>query len=275
MKKILLSAFVVASCLTSFAQATETFHSFEAETLIGDTISMSQYAGKKLLVVNTASFCAYTPQYEALEELDSLYESYNFEVIGFPCNNFGNQEPGSNQDILEFCTGTYGVSFQMMARVEITSADTSEIYKWLQLEERNGVDDANVTWNFHKFCIDEYGHWVMHFPQQTQPDNQEIIDWIMSETPISVNETSNSPAFSVRNLYQEQSISVKLNENWNEKGSVLLYSSDGRQVASINAELLSNTNDYRFDTSALTNGVYFVQARSNTKMHSERVCILK
>ncbi len=275
MKRILLTSFTVCMALFTNAQATETFHSFEAETILGDIIPMSQYAGKKLLVVNTATYCAYTPQFEELEALDTDYESYNFEVIGFPCNNFGNQDPGTNQEILEFCTGTYGVTFQMMARVEITSADTCEIYKWLQLEERNGVADANVTWNFNKFCIDEYGHWVMHFPQQTHPDNQEIIDWIMSETPINVAEANIEASFSVRSNTLGNYLTVKLNENWNGQGTINLYSVDGKLVDQIHNGFLNSKGEYRFDTSSVPSGIFIVRAMAGDVVHSEKVCIVK
>ncbi len=275
MKRILLAFVTVCLAFFTNAQATENFHSFEAETILGDIISMSQYAGKKLLVVNTASFCAYTPQFEELEALDTDYEAYNFEVIGFPCNNFGNQDPGTNEEILEFCTATYGVTFQMMARVEITSVDTCEIYKWLQLEERNGVEDANVTWNFHKFCIDEYGNWVMHFPHQTHPDNQEIIDWIMSETPINVAEANTSASFSVRSNTIGNYLTVKLNENWNGQGIINLYSVDGKLIDQIHSGFLNSKSEYRFDTSSMPSGIFVVRAMAGDVVHSEKVCIVK
>ena len=160
---------------TCFSQTGETFHSFQAVKINDDTISLSQYYGKKVMVVNTASYCAYTPQYTDLQQLYQQYQSYNFEILGFPCNDFGAQEPGGDSEIDSFCT-TYGVTFQMMSKIDIISTDTAEVYKWLQLASRNGVANAPVTWNFHKFLIDETGHWVAHHASPVNPLATVITD---------------------------------------------------------------------------------------------------
>ncbi|HNP97655.1 MAG TPA: hypothetical protein PKK99_01290 [Bacteroidia bacterium] len=179
MKKTLLFVLILFA-INIQAQTTETFHDFNAVTIRGDSISLSIYAGKKILVVNTASYCGFTPQYADLEALYLQYGGPNFEILGFPCNDFGGQEPGSNGSIDSFCTGTYNISFQMMSRISITAPDTAEVYKWLQNASRNGVADAPVAWNFNKFLIDEAGNWVAYYPSSVNPLDTAIVNWILS-----------------------------------------------------------------------------------------------
>jgi glutathione peroxidase len=274
MKSLLLILSFSAYVAHSSAQATETFHDFTVESILGDMIDLSQYAGKKLLVVNTASFCAYTPQFETLEALDSTYEQNNFEVIGFPCNDFGGQDPGTNQEILDFCEGTYGVSFQMMARVAITSADTAEVYKWLQLESRNGVASANVTWNFNKFCIDEYGHWVMHFPQQTHPDNTAIIDWILSETPTNV-ETNNAPVlWNIINNPASDFVTISVKDMASLQGNIQVLSPTGQLVDQITNGNLSN-GVFRYDVSNLSTGIYYIALTIGNQREVKKLSVVR
>jgi glutathione peroxidase len=186
--------FLIAFTFAGKSQQLANFHDFTGVTIQGDTISFSQYVGKKLLVVNTASFCAYTYQYEDLQGLYDIYGDGQFEILGFPCNNFGSQEPGSDSTIIDFCTGNYGVTFQMMSRVDIKTGDTAEVYKWLQRGELNGVEDAQVTWNFHKFLIDPDGNYVRHFPSTTVPRDTAITNWIEAEfiSTVNTNDLANS-----------------------------------------------------------------------------------
>lgn len=154
------------------------FHSFSAETIDGETIELSKYAGKKVLVVNTASKCGYTPQYE---ELQSLYEKYggeNFEIIGFPANDFLKQEPGSDEEIKSFCQKNYGVTFQMMSKITVKGKDINPIYAWLTSKEENGILDAPVKWNFQKFLIDEKGNLVTSYAPGVSPLGGDIEEWI-------------------------------------------------------------------------------------------------
>lgn len=130
------------------------------------------------MIVNTASECGYTPQYAALEELYKKYSSKNFVILGFPANNFGGQEPGTNAQIKEFCKKNYGVSFQMMEKISVDGKDAHPLYKWLCSKTENGVMDAKVKWNFHKFLIDENGKPVKSLPSGTEPMSKEITDWI-------------------------------------------------------------------------------------------------
>ncbi|MEO6253714.1 MAG: glutathione peroxidase [Ferruginibacter sp.] len=148
-------------------------YDFKVEGLEGGTIDFSVYKGKKILIVNTASQCGYTPQYEGLEK---LYETYKDKlvIIGFPANNFGGQEPGTNMEIKEFCKKNYGVTFPMASKVSVKGDDTAPIFKWLCNKSENGVLDAEIKWNFGKFLIDESGHLINYFPSKVTPMSEEI-----------------------------------------------------------------------------------------------------
>ncbi len=136
-------------------------------------IDFKKYKGKKILIVNTASKCGYTPQYE---ELQALYEKYKDKlvVIGVPANNFGGQEPGTNAEIKEFCSGTYKVPFPMTTKVSVKGDDMCDLYKWLTSKEKNGVLDAEVKWNFNKFLLNENGELIAYFPSKVKPMSEEI-----------------------------------------------------------------------------------------------------
>ncbi len=164
-------------CLSSFAQ-TKSFYDFSATDIDGHKVSLSQYKGKKVLVVNVASECGNTPQYAKLQELYEKYGGEKFTIVGFPANNFGEQEPGSNAEIKKFCTGQYHVTFPMMAKISVKGDDIDPLYAWLTTKSENGVLDAPVTWNFQKFMIDENGHVVGSVKPKTSPDTEEIMDWI-------------------------------------------------------------------------------------------------
>jgi glutathione peroxidase len=148
-------------------------HQFKVESLDGGTINFADYKGKKILVVNTASECGYTPQYK---DLEALYQKYKDKlmIVGFPANNFGGQEPGTNTEIKTFCQKNYGVTFPMAAKVSVKGDDTAPIYKWLCSKAQNGVLDAEVKWNFNKFLIDEKGNMIAYFPSKVTPMSEEI-----------------------------------------------------------------------------------------------------
>ena len=167
---IALTAFTM-----SFTSSTKNLHSFKAKTLEGKEFDFASLKGKKVLIVNTASECGYTPQYKDLQALSAKYSSSNFVIIGFPCNDFGGQEPGTGTEIKSFCQKNYGVTFQLMEKVSIA---TSPIYKWLTYKSENGVLDAEVKWNFNKFLIDEKGHLVKYLPSSVKPMDAEITKWI-------------------------------------------------------------------------------------------------
>jgi glutathione peroxidase len=142
--------------------------------LDGTDISFAAFKGKKILIVNTASECGYTPQYKALEK---LYEQHKDKlvIVGFPANDFGGQEPGSNSEIKSFCTKNYGVTFPMAAKSAVTGAEISPIYQWLTQKEKNGVLNAEIKWNFNKFLLDENGFILQKFDSKTDPLSEEIL----------------------------------------------------------------------------------------------------
>jgi glutathione peroxidase len=148
-------------------------HEFKVEALDGGTIDFSAYKGKKILIVNTASACGYTPQYEGLQALYAKYGD-KLVIVGFPANNFGGQEPGTNGEIKEFCKKNYGVSFPMAAKVSVKGDDMAPIFKWLTQKSLNGVMDAEIRWNFTKFLIDENGNLVTKFDSKVTPMSEEI-----------------------------------------------------------------------------------------------------
>jgi glutathione peroxidase len=176
MKNLLL---IIASLFVStFLMAQTNLHSFTVNDINGDAFDMSQLKGKKVMIVNTASKCGFTPQYAELQELYEKYQDKNFIIIGFPANNFMNQEPRTNEEIKEFCSLNYGVTFPMMEKISIKGADIAPIYRWLTHKVENGVEDAKVGWNFHKFLIDEDGNWVSSISTKTSPLDDAIINWI-------------------------------------------------------------------------------------------------
>jgi glutathione peroxidase len=177
MKRTILITAALMATLFTFAQ-TMSFHDFKVNTITGEVYDLAQLKGKKVLVVNTASKCGLTPQYAQLQELFETYGGENFTIIGFPANNFMNQEPGSNEEIAEFCETNYGVSFQMMEKISVKGDDIHPLYSWLTNKSENGVLDASVSWNFQKFLIDENGKLVDSISPRKSPTSSEIVDWI-------------------------------------------------------------------------------------------------
>ena len=156
----------------------KSLHDYKVKTISGEEFDFSTLKGKKVMIVNTASECGLTPQYVQLEELYKEYRNEKFIIVGFPANNFGGQEPGTNEEIAAFCSKNYGVSFPMMEKISVKGNDIHPIYQWLTEKEQNGVDDAKVTWNFQKFLIDENGKWVKSISPQESPVSEEIINWL-------------------------------------------------------------------------------------------------
>lgn len=158
--------------------AQKNFYDFTVKTLEGESFSMSELKGKKIMVVNTASKCGLTPQYEQLEAIYKKYGGDNFVIIGFPANNFMKQEPGTSNEIREFCTKNYGVTFPMMEKISVKGKEMAPIYQWLTQKEKNGFEDSSVKWNFQKYLIDEKGKLVNVISPRTKPNDDEIITWI-------------------------------------------------------------------------------------------------
>lgn len=146
-------------------------YDFKAERITGETQSLDQYKGKVLLIVNTASKCGFTPQFEGLEKLYKDYQDQDFEILGFPCNQFLHQDPGSNGEIAEFCQMNYGVSFPMFAKIDVRGKQQSPIYSYLI----DATDGKAIKWNFTKFLIDADGNIVQRFGPSEKPEKIEPI----------------------------------------------------------------------------------------------------
>ena len=146
-----------------------TVYDFSAETLAGKPVNFDQYRGKVLLIVNTASKCGFTPQYEGLEKVYEQFKDKGVEVLGFPCNQFGSQEPGGADEIGAFCQKNYGVSFPMFAKIEVNGDNTHPLYKFLKSEKRGILGSEKIKWNFTKFLVDKKGRVVERFAPMTTP----------------------------------------------------------------------------------------------------------
>ena len=166
------------SLIIMTATAQTSFYSFTVEDIDGKAFSMEQLKGKKVMVVNVASKCGYTKQYEQLQKVYAQYGGDDFVIIGFPANNFLKQEPGTNDEIKNFCSVNYGVTFPMMSKISVKGDDQAEIYKWLTSKELNGVEDSKVKWNFQKYLISADGQLEKVLSSGTEPDDEEIINWI-------------------------------------------------------------------------------------------------
>lgn len=153
------------------------FYDFKVKTLEGEDFNLASLKGKKVMVVNTASKCGYTPQYKDLEE---LYKQYGGKliIIGFPANNFLNQEPGSALEIRQFCTDNYSVTFPLMEKISVKGKDMHPLYKWLTSKALNGVMDSEVKWNFQKYLIDENGKLVDVLYSKEKPGSEKVIAWL-------------------------------------------------------------------------------------------------
>ena len=153
-------------------------HDFTVTDIDGNEFNLATLKGKKVLVVNVASRCGLTPQYEELQKLYSTYQDKNFTVIGFPANNFMSQEPGTNEEIKEFCDSKYGVTFPMMSKISVKGDDMHPLYKWLTSKSANGVIDSEVSWNFQKYLIDENGNLVGFLKPAVKPLSDEVVNWV-------------------------------------------------------------------------------------------------
>jgi glutathione peroxidase len=158
--------------------AQSSIYSFKVETLEGEIFDFATLKNKKVMIVNTASQCGLTPQYEGLEELYSTYSKEDFVIIGFPANNFGHQEPGTNKEIASFCQKNYGVSFPMMSKISVKGDDQHELYKFLTQKKLNGLSNNEVQWNFQKYLIDKSGHLVEVLSPRVLPLDEKITNWI-------------------------------------------------------------------------------------------------
>jgi glutathione peroxidase len=179
MKKIVVCLSVMFLTFISMSlYAQKSFYDFTVLDINGEEFELAQLQGKKVLVVNTASKCGLTPQYKGLEKLYKEYGDEQFVIIGFPCNDFAGQEPGTNEEIATFCSTKYEISFPMMSKIVVKGDEKHPLYKWLTEASENGVEDSKVSWNFQKYMIDEHGMLVGHVPPRKKPTCREIISWI-------------------------------------------------------------------------------------------------
>ena len=154
------------------------FFDLSATDINGQYVKLDQYRGKHIMVVNTASECGYTPQYAQLQELYTTYKDKGLVILGFPSNDFGGQEPGTEQEIAGFCQKNYGVTFPMMAKVSTKGEGQHPVYHWLANQSQNGVMDTEVKWNFHKYLIDPDGLLRMSLESGVEPSDERVIAWI-------------------------------------------------------------------------------------------------
>lgn len=157
---------------------TQTIYQFKVNDLYGKEFDFSTLKGKKILIVNTASECGLTPQYKDLEAIYKKYKDLNFVIVGFPANNFGSQEPGSNEQIAKFCQMNYGVTFPMMSKISVKGKDIHEVYQFLTQKDKNGLQDSQVQWNFQKYLINEEGKLIKVLSPRVLPTDSEIVGWI-------------------------------------------------------------------------------------------------
>lgn len=184
-----ISAYLLASCGTNMRKSRPenieqaninssvmktSIYDFSVKTIEGKDISLSQYKGKKILIVNTASKCGYTPQYDDLEKFHKKYGD-KVAVLGFPANNFGGQEPGTNQEIASFCKKNYGVSFQMFEKISVAGSDQHPLYKWLSSKDQNGWNSDSPSWNFSKYLLNEKGELIKFFGSKVNPFDEELV----------------------------------------------------------------------------------------------------
>ena len=179
MKKSLLLFLAISlwSCQNQ-AQKKETIYQFKVQDLAGDEFDFATLKGKRIIIVNTASECGLTPQYEQLQAVYNQYKDQNFVIVGFPANNFGSQEPGSNAQIASFCQKNYGVTFPMMAKISVKGNDMHPVYQFLTQKTKNGLEDSSVQWNFQKYHINSNGELEKVIAPSTLPTDSEIINWI-------------------------------------------------------------------------------------------------
>ena len=190
MKNIFTLAFIVLLFLNGQSQVqknssktknimeSQTIYQFKVKDLSGKEFDFASLKGKKIMIVNTASKCGNTPQYKDLEAIYEKYKPKNFIIIGFPANNFGAQEPGTNTEIATFCQKNYGVTFPMMSKISVKGKDIDKVYQFLTQKAKNGVQDSEVEWNFQKYLINEKGQLEKVIAPQVTPTDASILSWI-------------------------------------------------------------------------------------------------
>lgn len=171
--KWLVIALVAGFCVPAFGGAQVLDH--KVVDIDGNEVNLEDYKGKVVMIVNVASKCGLTPQYNQLVDIHEKYSEKGFTILGFPANNFMSQEPGTNEEIKTFCSSKFGVEFPMMSKVSVKGDDTCELYKELTSEEENGELGGDIAWNFTKFLVNKDGEVIARFEPKTKPDAEEVI----------------------------------------------------------------------------------------------------
>lgn len=254
MKSVLfLFALSILFPFHSFSQCPESFHDFTALDIHGDTVHMSSFAGKKLLVVNTASFCGYTPQYAQLQSLYTNYGGDNFEIIGFPANNFAGQEPYDEDSIIQVCN-SYNVTFTMMSKISVKGSSMHPIYHWLTKESQNCEQNAPVNWNFQKFMVNADGSWHGVAFSSVPPASSSIVNWINISTTLIDNASESNENCLV---YQSgNNINIKLETE--AKVTVRMFSTSGQLVTTLAEGQMTKETAIPFSEN-IKNGLYIIE----------------
>jgi len=277
MKNSILSSIIILTITFSLhAQCPESFHDFSALDIHGDTLHMSTFAGKKVLVVNTASYCGYTHQYGQLQTLYNTYggdtHPYNFEIIGFPANNFANQEPYGEDSIMDVCD-SYGVTFTMMSKVSVKDPGQHEIYQWLTQQIHNCVQNAPVTWNFQKFLINPDGSWHATFTPATSPLHSSIVNWITSMASVEDDIQTQSTPMDI--FYAPVSKQIQINTLFTEPThlKISLMNTSGQLISHLYCGHTDKNASLSFSTDILKHGIYFISAITDNTIFYRKIVV--
>jgi glutathione peroxidase len=175
---VLFAAVLVLTMSQFAAAAASSVHEFKVKDIDGKDVDLSKYKGKTLLIVNVASRCGNTPQYKQLQELHEKYKDKGLAILGFPANEFGKQEPGTDAQIKEFCTSTYNVSFDMFSKIVVKGDGIHPLYAYLTSADANAKTAGEVKWNFAKFLVDKDGKVVDRFDPRMKPDDKKVVEAI-------------------------------------------------------------------------------------------------
>jgi glutathione peroxidase len=176
MKNLFITLFLVLNL--TFAGLSQSFYDFTVKDIDGNDFSFAALKGKKVMLINVASKCGFTPQYEELEALYKKYKDHDFVIVAFPANNFKEQEPGTNAEIKSFCSLEYGVTFPMMAKISVKGDDMAPVYQWLTNKDLNHKTNSSVKWNFQKYLIGREGKLEFIINPWIKPDSKKIVKWI-------------------------------------------------------------------------------------------------
>lgn len=277
MKKIISFLCLALLLHVSSVKAQTSIHTYTALAIDSSLFNFNTFFGKKILIVNTASYCGYTPQYSSLQQLYQNYHQYNFEILGFPCNDFGGQEPAKDSAINSFCTTNYGVTFKMMRKIAIVAGDTAPVYKWLQRIQLNGVSNANVGWNFNKFLINESGQWIVYHPSTVNPMDTAITNWIMKPSSVTainkLQNTINSEIELTSANPTNSTINFLIKNPSASAYSFSLYSIDGKLIKNLITKTVVNAEKLNFNISDINSGIYFVKIQNGLAQKTIKIVV--